>query len=52
MEWCAFYRNSPLKYEMNALLAVYQNDGEAMLRKVLRELGLERSEDLVKAAVK
>lgn len=51
-EWCAFYKQSPLKYEMNALIAVYQNDGEAMLRKVLRELGLDQSVDLVKDAAK
>lgn len=52
MEWCAFYRKSPLKYEMNALIAVYKNDGEKMLGLVLRELGLSNSSDLVKDACK
>lgn len=49
-EWVRFYKLSPLKYEMNALLAVYKNDGEEMLQSVLKELGLLRSLDLVKDA--
>lgn len=51
-EWAAFYKQSPLRYNMNALIAVYRNDGEKMLGKVLTELGLERSVDLVKDAAK
>jgi hypothetical protein len=51
-EWCAYYKASPQKYNMNALLAVLKNDGEPMLAAVLRELGLERSLDLVKDAAK
>ena len=50
--WCAFYKQSPQKYNMNALLAVLKNDGEKMLQAVLRELGLERSLELVKDAAK
>ena len=50
-EWVRFYKQSPLKYEMNALIAVYKNDGEGMLQSVLKELGLLQSVDLVKDAV-
>lgn len=48
--WVHFYKQSPLLYNMNALISVYKNDGEKMLRAVLRELGLESSVDLVKDA--
>lgn len=51
-EWVGFYKASPLNYQMNALIAVYKNDGDKMLEKVLSELGLERSSDLVKDACK
>lgn len=51
-DWVRFYKQSPLKYEMNALLAVLSTDGEEMLRSVLKELGLTKSEDLVKDAAK
>lgn len=44
-----FYRISSPGYQINALLAVYKNDGEAMLKKVLHELGLESTLDLMKA---
>jgi hypothetical protein len=37
---------------MNALLAIYQNDGEQMLMAVLKELGLTASIELVKDAAK
>ncbi len=49
-EWCQFYRKSALKYEMNALLAVLETDGEKVLQSVLKELGLMSSFDLVKDA--
>lgn len=49
-DWCAFYRQSPLKYEMNALIACYKSDGEGMLVSVLNELGLQDSVSLVKEA--
>jgi hypothetical protein len=52
MEWCRFYRASPLKYNLNALIAVYRTDGEKMLSQVLKELGLESSLGLVKDAEK
>jgi hypothetical protein len=51
-EWAAFYRASPQRYNMNALLAVYENEGEKILSRVLAELGLARSVDLVKDAAK
>jgi hypothetical protein len=51
-EWASFYKKSALKYNMNALIAVYRNDGEKMLKMVLKELGLEASVDLVKDAEK
>jgi hypothetical protein len=50
MEWVRFYKQSPLKYNMNALLAVLENDGEAMLLSVLKSLGLTQSLALVKDA--
>ena len=46
-EWLRHYQNTMLK--MNALCAVLESDGPKMLGQVLRELKLERSEDLVKA---
>lgn len=49
-DWCRFYKQSPLKYEMNALLSVLQSDGEEMLSAVLKELGLTQSLALVKDA--
>lgn len=51
-EWVHFYKQSPLKYEMNALLACLKNDGEKVLGQVLRELGLESALELVKDAAK
>ena len=44
-----FYKVSNGGYKMNALLAVLRNDGEGMLRRVLQELGLQNSLDLLKA---
>ena len=49
-DWVRLYRQSPLKYEMNTLISVLKNDGEGMLREVLKALKLERSLDLVKEA--
>ena len=46
-EWVRHYNVTILK--MNALCAVLENDGPKMLGQVLRELKLERSEELVKA---
>lgn len=51
-DWVVFYRQSPLHYSMNALLAIYHDGGEKMLTLVLNELGLTASVDLVKDAVK
>jgi hypothetical protein len=49
-EWLRHYENTMLK--VNALCAVLESDGPRMLGQVLRELKLERSEDLVKAMSK
>lgn len=47
-EWTRWYRASSLK--MNALTAVLNNDGEQMLEKVLKGLGLVSASDVVKAS--
>lgn len=46
-EWVRYWNACLLK--MNALCAVLETDGPKTLGQVLRELKLERSEDLVKA---
>ena len=51
-EWAMYYRASPQKYNMNALLAVLKTDGEQMLQAVLKEIGLESALELVKDAAK
>ena len=51
-EWIHFYKQSPQKYNMNALIAVLRSDGEKMLNRVLQELGLESASALVKDAEK
>lgn len=45
MRW---YKASSPGYQTNALLAVLKNDGMKMLETVLRELGLQKSSDLLK----
>lgn len=52
MDWVRFYKASPLKYNMNALISVFKTDGEKMLSLVLNELDLSMSVDLVKDATK
>lgn len=51
-DWANFYRISSPGYHFKALQAVLVNDGEKMLAKVLQELDLERSLELVKDAQK
>lgn len=46
-DWVRFVKASQSTYKLNALRAVYENDGKGMLEKCLRELGLERSVDLI-----
>ena len=46
-EWVKWYRISTPGYQTNALLAVLKNDGERMLRSVLKELGLTDSATLL-----
>jgi hypothetical protein len=49
-DWKRWYEASSPGYQMNALLAIYQNDGEQMLLSVLKELGLTESLALIKDA--
>jgi hypothetical protein len=49
-EWVNYIRVTERHYEMGALLTVLKNDGEKILLRVLTELGLLRSVDLVKFA--
>lgn len=46
-EWASWYKASTAGYQTNALLAVLENDGEKMLRSVLKELGLTDSANLL-----
>jgi hypothetical protein len=46
-EWVRYYGICMLK--MNALIAVLNNDGEAMLQMVLQKLKLKTAADVVKA---
>lgn len=52
LEWVRFYRGSKGNYEMRALIGCFKSDGLVVLRIALKELGLERSEDLVQDAIK
>jgi hypothetical protein len=47
-EWVRYYQASHLK--MNALHSVLKNDGEGMLDRVLKKLGLASASDVVKAS--
>jgi hypothetical protein len=47
-EWLNYIRVSERNYELGALLTILRNDGEKILLRVLTELGLLRSVDLVK----
>jgi hypothetical protein len=49
-EWLNYIRVSERNYELDALLTILRNDGEKILLRVLTELGLLRSVDLVKFA--
>jgi hypothetical protein len=46
-EWVHFYKASPRLYQASALLAVLRSDGEKVLNRVLRELNLEKTTDLL-----
>lgn len=48
-DWIAFYKASPKGYQAKALGAVLRNDGEKILNRVLRELQLEKTADLLRA---
>jgi hypothetical protein len=48
-EWTRFYLAAHPSYRVHALLAVIENDGEPVLRKVCEKLGLQNAVDLVKA---
>ena len=47
-EWVRWWEISSPGYQANALLAVLRNDGPGMLQKVLHEIGLESSSDLMR----
>lgn len=51
-DWAAYYRQSPLNYQMSALIACYKSDGEGILASVLSDLGLLDSVSLVKDAIR
>lgn len=44
-EWVRHYNAAVLKF--NALRAVLENDGQKMLERVLKKLGLESASDVV-----
>lgn len=46
-DWLRFIKNSQPTYRLNALKAVLENDGAAMLNECLRELGWTQSKDLI-----
>jgi hypothetical protein len=48
-EWMHYYKAAPKLYQALALLAVLRNDGEKILGRVLRELQLDKTLDLLKA---
>jgi hypothetical protein len=39
-EWIRWWKIGPPGYQYNSLVSIYRNDGEKMLRQVLKELGL------------
>jgi hypothetical protein len=47
-DWVRWFEISVQGYQTNALLAVLRNDGEQMLRSVLKELKLTDSVSLLK----
>ena len=46
-EWIRWYKASSPGYQTNALLAILKNDGEKMLRAVLKDLQLMDSVTLL-----
>jgi hypothetical protein len=51
-DWIHLYKVSVSRYQMSTLISCYKNDGEQVLRKVLKNLGMELSLELVKDACK
>jgi hypothetical protein len=47
IDWVHFVNACPKSYLPNALCAVYEKDGQKMLHAVLKEMKLERTEDLI-----
>jgi hypothetical protein len=47
-EWIRWWKIGPPGYQYNSLVSIYRNDGEQMLRNVLKELGLLDSVSLLK----
>lgn len=48
-DWVNYYRVSPKGYQAKALGAVLRNSGEKILSRVLQELQLEKTADLLRA---
>jgi hypothetical protein len=48
-EWMHYYKAAPKLYQALALLACLRNDGEKIAGRVLRELQLDKTLDLLKA---
>ena len=46
-DWLRFIKASQSTYKLNALKAVFENDGLAMLKACLADLGWEQSVDLI-----
>lgn len=46
-DWVIYYKKCPKLYQPLALLAILRGDGPKMLSKVLRELKLEKTADLL-----
>jgi hypothetical protein len=47
LDWVHWVGHGPKSYLPNALCAVYEKDGQKMLHAVLKEMKLERTEDLI-----
>lgn len=49
-DWIRFVKASQSSYKLNALKAVQENDGDEMLKAVLKELGWVMTFDFMKQA--
>lgn len=51
-DWVRYYKACPKGYQAKALCAVLRNDGEKVLGRVLRELDLEKTVNLLMGMLK